>query len=69
MKHTLSLAVVAALFLGVGTGLLLHAGVPPEARTAWVAGFSVITDLFLRLIRMIVAPLVFHGSRYRQLQP
>jgi Na+/H+-dicarboxylate symporter len=58
MKHTLSLAVVAALFLGVGTGLLLHAGVSPEARAAWVAGFSVITDLFLRLIRMIVAPLV-----------
>ncbi len=58
MKHRLSVAILAALVLGIAAGFLLHAILSPEARTTWIAGFAVVTDLFLRLIKMIIAPLV-----------
>ncbi len=51
--------IVAAMVLGIVLGYGLHTNLDPDqART--VAGyFSIITDVFLRLIRMIIAPLVF----------
>jgi Na+/H+-dicarboxylate symporter len=51
--------VLAALVLGVLVGFMLHKALPDSA-TAEVAGyFSIVTDTFLRLIKMIIAPLIF----------
>jgi Na+/H+-dicarboxylate symporter len=51
--------VLAALVLGVLVGFALHKTLPDPA-VAGVAGyFSIVTDVFLRLIKMIIAPLIF----------
>jgi Na+/H+-dicarboxylate symporter len=60
MARRLTLYILAALALGIVAGLVLRAAVPdPAALKADAAYLTVITDLFLRLIRMIIAPLVF----------
>ncbi|WP_315786080.1 MULTISPECIES: dicarboxylate/amino acid:cation symporter [unclassified Bradyrhizobium] len=53
-------ALIVSLLLGIVTGYVCHtmAATPEMAKT--IAGyFSIITDVFLRLIKMIIAPLVF----------
>ncbi len=59
LKRFLPALIAAAMILGVLTGFLINSGLSPaDAKTA--AGYlSLITDIFLRLIRMIIAPLVF----------
>jgi len=52
--------ILGGLVLGVVLGYILHATIPDPKEAAIVAGyFTIITDLFLRLIKMIIAPLVF----------
>ena len=52
--------ILGGLILGVVLGYILHATIPDPKEAAIVAGyFTIITDLFLRLIKMIIAPLVF----------
>jgi Na+/H+-dicarboxylate symporter len=52
--------VLFALLLGILIGFLLHKFLPDPAQAATVAGyFSIITEAFLRLIKMIIAPLIF----------
>jgi len=57
--------ILAALVLGIVTGWILNValggGTPAgDTRLAEIAGyFSIVTSLFLRLIKMIIAPLVF----------
>jgi Na+/H+-dicarboxylate symporter len=52
--------VLGALLLGILVGSILHRFLPDPATAAAVAGdFSVVTDVFLRLIKMIIAPLIF----------
>jgi Na+/H+-dicarboxylate symporter len=52
--------VLCALLLGVLTGFLLHKFVPDAATVAAVAGhLTIVSDIFLRLIKLIIAPLVF----------
>lgn len=51
-------AIVVALALGVVAGLVLHA-VGPAASEPAARFASLLTGLFLRLVRMIIAPLVF----------
>lgn len=51
--------IVAAMLLGIAVGYVLHTNLDTE-QTRTVAGyFSIVTDVFLRLIKMIIAPLVF----------
>jgi Na+/H+-dicarboxylate symporter len=60
MKNRLTLYILVGMVLGVIVGYLCHAGAatPDQAKT--IAGyFAIITDIFLRLIKMIIAPLVF----------
>jgi len=47
------------MLLGVLTGFLINTQFSPEAAKAAAGNLSIITDIFLRLIRMIIAPLVF----------
>ncbi len=51
--------IIGAMLAGILVGYVLHGHLEP-AEAANVAGyFSVVTDVFLRLIKMIIAPLVF----------
>jgi Na+/H+-dicarboxylate symporter len=59
MKNLFGVLVIAAIVGGVATGVFLHLHLPDTAaREAAAANFELATDLFLRLIRMIIAPLV-----------
>jgi Na+/H+-dicarboxylate symporter len=60
MKNRLTWFVILAMITGPLFGLLLHEllGNGPAAETAATA-FSLVTTSFLRLIKMIIAPLVF----------
>ena len=56
----LTAQILGAMLLGFGVGYVCHLTAQSAARTEELAGyFSSITDLFLRLIKMVVAPLVF----------
>jgi Na+/H+-dicarboxylate symporter len=58
-KNALPLYIFVAMVLGIATGALINYGVP-EQTTAQVAGYlAILSDIFLRLIKMIIAPLVF----------
>jgi Na+/H+-dicarboxylate symporter len=55
-----ALFVVAAMIGGVLAGFILNRTVGDPARLKEIAdGLGIVTDVFLRLIRMIIAPLVF----------
>jgi len=47
------------MLLGVLTGFLINTQMSPEGAKAAAGNLSIITDIFLRLIKMIIAPLVF----------
>ena len=47
------------MILGVLTGYLINTHMSPADAKAMAANLSIITDVFLRLIKMIIAPLVF----------
>jgi Na+/H+-dicarboxylate symporter len=60
MKNRLTLYIAAGMVLGVAAGYVCHASASDAAAAKAMAGyFSIITDIFLRLIKMIIAPLVF----------
>ncbi len=58
MQRFLTLFVLVAMLAGVAVGYVLH---QQQASASWpliAANFKLVTDIFLRLIRMIIAPLV-----------
>ena len=59
MAKRLTLYIMIGLALGIVIGAIMHATMTPEAVTEASKWFKMITDIFLRLIKMIVAPLVF----------
>jgi Na+/H+-dicarboxylate symporter len=57
-KHFTTLILIA-LVLGIVVGYACHEAFPDPKTAAAIAGYiSLVTDLFLRLIKMIIAPLV-----------
>lgn len=51
--------IMVGMILGVAAGAAIHTGASP-AEAKQIAGyFNIVTDVFLRLIKMIIAPLVF----------
>ena len=55
-----SMLIFAALILGILVGYVCNQAAPtPEAAKEIAGYFGIITDIFLRLIKMIIAPLVF----------
>ena len=58
--NRLTTQILAAMVLGIVVGYICNV-TAPDAKTAKdIAGyFSIVTDVFLRLIKMIIAPLVF----------
>jgi Na+/H+-dicarboxylate symporter len=58
--NTLTRRIMVAMVLGVLTGYVCHrTAADLEAAKALAGYFSIATDIFLRMIKMIVAPLVF----------
>jgi Na+/H+-dicarboxylate symporter len=59
MNRLFTTFIVAAMVLGVLVGWGLNQFASPAQAKAVAENLSIITDLFLRLIKMIIAPLVF----------
>src|SRR5882672_12830819 len=59
-KMKLTTWIFIAMLGGIGVGWMCHELLPTPESAKTVAGYiSLITDVFLRLIKMIIAPLVF----------
>lgn len=61
MGRRLTLFILIGMVLGIATGWVLHASLPAgDPRLAeWADHFKLLPDVFLKLIKMILAPLVF----------
>jgi Na+/H+-dicarboxylate symporter len=60
MHSKLTFLILAAAVAGVLGGYVAHEAAPDAATASTIAGyFSILADIFLRLIKMIIAPLVF----------
>jgi len=59
MNRLFTALIVGAMVLGVLVGWILNTTLPAAEATAWASNLQIITDIFLRLIKMIIAPLVF----------
>ena len=59
MAKRLTLYIMIGLVLGIVVGAAMHRGLAPETVVEANKWFKMVTDIFLRLIKMIVAPLVF----------
>ncbi len=60
MKLKLTTWILIAMLAGIGVGWMCHGLLPTPEAAKTVAGYiSLFTDVFLRLIKMIIAPLVF----------
>src|SRR5690349_14010024 len=62
MKKKLPAAVwiLAGLVLGIIAGYMIFVSYPDKAAAAQIAGYiSIMSDVFLRLIKMLIGPLVF----------
>ncbi len=59
MAKRLTLWIMVGLVLGIVVGYVLHRTLSPEQQATAGEYFSIVTTVFLRLIKMIIAPLVF----------
>jgi Na+/H+-dicarboxylate symporter len=51
--------ILIAMIAGIGSGLLIHTRMSNASAENFANGISLVTEIFLRLIKMIIAPLVF----------
>lgn len=58
-KAGLTTWIIVAMVGGIAAGLIIHYTSGPEWKVRFSGGMSILTDIFLRLIKMIIAPLVF----------
>ena len=59
MNRLFTYFVVGAMILGVLVGWIINTTLPAESAAGVADNLTIITDVFLRLIKMIIAPLVF----------
>ena len=59
-RQSMTTWILISLMLGLTVGYFIHAGLPDAKRATEVSSYiNIVTDVFLRLIKMIIAPLVF----------
>lgn len=59
-KRPITVYILIAMVVGIAVGYACNQAFPDKATASTVAGYiSLFTDVFLRLIKMIIAPLVF----------
>nr|WP_255545289.1 dicarboxylate/amino acid:cation symporter [Citrobacter sp. Res13-Sevr-PEB04-36] len=51
--------IVVFMLAGILSGAVIHSWASPDVVTAWAGNITLLTDIFLRLIKMVIAPLVF----------
>src|ERR1700739_2313742 len=60
MRSTLTTIILIGMLLGIAVGYACHTLWPDPAVAKSISDYiSLVTDIFLRLIKMIIAPLVF----------
>ncbi len=59
MNRLFTYFLIAAMLLGIGAGWAVNQYATPAGAKAVAENLSIVTDVFLRLIKMIIAPLVF----------
>ncbi|VTM57424.1 C4-dicarboxylate transport protein [Klebsiella pneumoniae] len=57
--NKLTLFIVVFMLMGSSPARAIHAYATPTTVSAWADNITLLTDLFLRLIKMVIAPLVF----------
>ncbi len=57
--NKLTLFIVVFMLMGILSGAAIHTYATPTTVSAWADNITLLTDLFLRLIKMVIAPLVF----------
>jgi Na+/H+-dicarboxylate symporter len=57
--NRLTLWILIAMVIGIIVGYGMHTGMEEEARRSLADNLKILTDIFLRLVKMIIAPLVF----------
>jgi len=59
-KVSMALVIFAAMILGIIVGYMIFKSYPDKKAAAEIAGYiSIVSDIFLRLIKMLIGPLVF----------
>ena len=61
MKNRLTRNIIIGMVLGIALGVVLHSAYAPKdaSLATWADTLRLLPDVFLRLIKMIIAPLVF----------
>ena len=58
-NNRLTLWILVAMLLGILAGYAMHTGMAEATRANVADNLKILTDIFLRLVKMIIAPLVF----------
>jgi len=58
-NNRLTLWILVAMVIGIAVGYAMHTGMEEAARKSVADNLKILTDIFLRLVKMIIAPLVF----------
>src|SRR5687767_15945802 len=58
-KNRLTLFILVAMAAGIIVGYLIHESASPETIQSFSTNIRLLTTIFLRLVLMIIAPLVF----------
>lgn len=57
--NKLTIYIIAAMFLGIGVGYLVHINSSPETIKGFSDKIKLLSTIFIRLVQMIISPLVF----------
>lgn len=58
-SNRLTVYILIAMALGILTGYLMHENASPATQAKYAVNLKLLTTIFLRLVQMIIAPLVF----------
>ncbi|TXI81714.1 MAG: dicarboxylate/amino acid:cation symporter, partial [Flavobacteriales bacterium] len=58
-NNRLTIWILVAMLAGIILGYAMHTGMEEVARREVADNLKILTDIFLRLVKMIIAPLVF----------
>ena len=58
MDRKLTTFILVGMILGVTAGYLVNVGTTPELAAVWASWFKLLSDIFLSLVKMLVAPLI-----------